>query len=68
MQTLMNLVDNHDLRGAQSWHRMTRDATGKTGARPMRLADKVHRPAKVPNYHDALAHLTDWDNALKELE
>ena len=68
LQTIMNVADNHDLRGAQFWHRMTRDATGKTGARLKRLADKVHRPSKFPNYHDALAHLTDWDNALKVLE
>ena len=46
LQTIMNVADNHDLRGAQFWHRMTRDATGKTGARLQRFADKVHRPAK----------------------
>ena len=67
LQTIMNVADNHDLRGAQSWHRMTRDATGKTGARLKRLADKVHRPAKISGYHDALSQLTEWDNALKEL-
>ena len=67
LQTVMNVVDNHDLRGAQAWHRLTRDATGKTGARLKRLADKVHRPAKITTYHDALSQLTEWDNALKEL-
>ena len=67
LQTIMNVVDNHDLRGAQAWHRMTRDATGKTGARLKRLADKVHRPAKITGYHEALSQLTEWDNALKEL-
>ena len=53
LQTIMNVVDNHDLRGAQAWHRMTRDATGKTGARLKRLADKVHRPAKL---RDTMRH------------
>ena len=54
LNVVMNVVDYYDLRGAMAWHRLTRDATGKTGARLKRLADAVHRPKAITNYGDAL--------------
>ena len=66
-QTLMNVSEMHPTRGAQAWYRMTREASGKTGARLKRLSGKVHRPKKITDYKDALAQLTAWDTSLKEL-
>ena len=65
--TTMNLREAHDVRGAQAWHRLSREANGKTGARLKRLSDKVHRPKVITDYKDALVHLTAWDSSLKEL-
>ena len=67
LQTVMNVSDNYDLRGAQAWFRMTRESAGKTGARLKRLADAVHRPKPIDNYSEAKAQLTAWDTNLKEL-
>ena len=67
LQTMMNVSESHDTRGAQSWYRLTREASGKTGARLKRLSAKVHRPSKIADYKNALAQLTAWDTSLKEL-
>ena len=64
---VMNLMDNHDLRGAQSWFRMTRDAAGKTGPRMRKLRKLVHHPKNISKYSDALSQLIDWESNMKEL-
>ena len=67
LQTVMNVAEAHNVRGVQSWYRMTREASGKTGARLKRLSDKVHRPKQITDYKSALVQLTAWDTSLKEL-
>ena len=67
LQTVMNVAEAHNVRGVQSWYRMTREASGKTGARLKRLSDKVHRPKQITDYKGALVQLTAWDTSLKEL-
>ena len=67
LNVVMNVVDHYDLHGAMAWHKLTRDAAGKTGARLKRLADAVHRPKSIVNYSDALAQLNAWETNMKEL-
>ena len=67
LQTILNVAENYDIRGAMAWHRLTRDATGKIGARLKRLADAVHRPKGVRNYTDTLIQMTAWEANMKEL-
>ena len=67
LQTVMNVAETYDLRGAMAWHRLTRDATGKTGARLKRLADAVHRPKEISRYSDAPNQLNVWETNVKEL-
>ena len=67
LNTVINLQEAHDVRGSQSWYRLTRDATGKTGARLKRLAAKVHQPKHITDYKNALVELTNWDSNLKDL-
>ena len=68
LTTVRNARELRGIRGAVSWHRITRDVAGKTGNRLERLLDRVHHPPKITSYANAEHQLNQWQSACIELE
>ena len=68
LSTVKNKREDKGTRGANSWHKLTREVAGKTGVRLERLADAVHKPKTIVSYKDCEKRLIDWENDRQELE
>ena len=68
LSTVKNKREDKGTRGANSWHKLTREVAGKTGVRLERLADAVHKPKPIVSYKDCEKRLIDWENDRQRLK
>ena len=68
LQVVKNLREFEGYRGVNSWFKLTREVSQKSGARLENLTELALSPKQVKNYSDAISYIEKWENDCMELK
>ena len=68
LQTVKNLEEDVECRGAAAWAKIVKAGKGRNANRALILTGKIHNPKRVDKYSEVLPAFESWESYVKEFE
>ena len=68
LQTVKNLEEDVECRGAAAWAQIVKAGKGRNANRALILTGKIHNPKRVDKYSEVLPAFESWESYVKEFE